>query len=1083
MTKAQVSPSAVWAQIHRLGEGLLRESRLEEQRDLIVQMTADLLEVKAELWLDERLFRLPGLNQVSTFLPDPPKGLMQRAFHDAEGCCQAEKDLAYAIPLRSQGLTIGVLLARRKSGSGFRKSELERLETLAGHAALALVASHRFAVEQWRLEQLNLVRRVSAQIANVLDLNSLTRRVTRLILDTFQYYYVAIFTLKPGRKTLEFWSSAGPGGKKTQRRSARAITVELGQGLIGEAAQTGEEIVTNDVAADPRYRRLEPLPGTRSEAVLPLKIGTRVLGTLDIQSDRLDSFHPNDLIVLRALADSIAIAVNRARLFSDLEERATQLSIITEVSKDITSVLELDELLTRVAGLIQEKLDFPYVHLYTVHLNRRQIIYEAGSGARSDALKGFTIGLDNSEGMIPWVARNGQTILTNDVSEEPRYKASPFPPENTRSELTIPLLYNNKPIGVLDLQSDRLNAFSEDDRIILEALADTIAAAIHNADLFQTERWRRQVADSLREVAGLLSADAGVDDVLDSVLRELERNLPCDVSAAWLLEGEELYLAHIHGAEHVEAEAAMHRWPEVNQYIFEALGATQPVIRKPTDPFDPTGLVRGYSADYSSIAASLRVGDRPLGVLILSHHTTGRYGHEAQAITSTFASYAAVAIENARLFDSAQEQAYASAALLQVAQTVVNTTSLEETIGSIVRITPILVGVKACAIYLWEKERFYPSQGYGFPDEVHAVLCKNSFGAGEFPLLDATREKAEMVIGVLARGLPEDWLEPELARNEQESYYAIQTSDQLLIGFPLAIRNDFYGVMLIEEDAESRRFRQKRIEIINGIVQQVAMSIQNDHLQKEMVARERFEHEIQLARQIQTTFLPEKLPELPQWDMAAVWRTARQVGGDFYDVFELPDRRLGLLIADVSDKGIPAALFMALTRTLIRAAVLDADSPAHVLKRVNDLIIPDNREEMFVTAVYGVLDIDTGRLTYANAGHNPPIWMNGKDREFVHLVRTCAALGVIEDMPVEERSINLHAGDTVLFYTDGLTEAFSPEGEAFGVENLESTLAACWDEPAARTLALLEKDVDRFLGSLQATDDLTMLALRRKNQA
>jgi serine phosphatase RsbU (regulator of sigma subunit) len=217
--------------------------------------------------------------------------------------------------------------------------------------------------------------------------------------------------------------------------------------------------------------------------------------------------------------------------------------------------------------------------------------------------------------------------------------------------------------------------------------------------------------------------------------------------------------------------------------------------------------------------------------------------------------------------------------------------------------------------------------------------------------------------------------------------------------------------------------------------------------------------------------------------MAAVWRTARQVGGDFYDVFELPNRRLGLLIADVSDKGIPAALFMALTRTLIRAAVLDADSPAQVLKRVNDLIIPDNREEMFVTAVYGVLDIDTGQLTYANAGHNPPIWLNRMDRELVHLGRTCAALGIIEDMPVEERSISLRAGDTVLFYTDGLTEAFSQEDEAFGVENLEKTLVVCWDETAARTLELLEKDVDKFLGSLQATDDLTMLALRRKNQA
>ena len=155
-----------------------------------------------------------------------------------------------------------------------------------------------------------------------------------------------------------------------------------------------------------------------------------------------------------------------------------------------------------------------------------------------------------------------------------------------------------------------------------------------------------------------------------SILRELERNLPCDVAAIWLLEGDNLYLAQVHGADIMEVDSAAHRWPEAYGFLASALAAEQPIIRKPDDPIGPTGTALGYSADYSSIAAGLRAGDRPLGVLTLSHHTSGRYGHEAQAMTATFANYAAVAIENARLYDSAQEQAYASAALLQVAQAV-----------------------------------------------------------------------------------------------------------------------------------------------------------------------------------------------------------------------------------------------------------------------------------------------------------------------------------------------------------------------------------------------------------------------------
>ena len=422
--------------------------------------------------------------------------------------------------------------------------------------------------------------------------------------------------------------------------------------------------------AEPQFREERLLPGTKSEAVLPLKIGKKLLGVLDIQSDKINGFHPNDLLVFRTLADNIAMAVNKSQIFSELVTRAEHLSIVAEVSKELTSIPDLTELLYRVASIIHERLKFPHVYVFTVHTNRRQIIFEAGSGEWAHSLAGYSISMDNPSGMIPWVIRNERILLANNVQKEPYYSPSPFPPENTKSELTIPLIFNKNPVGVLDIQSDRKNAFSPEDQEICEALADTIAVAIYKAELFRTERWRRQVADSLRDVTGLISAEMGVDEVIDSVLRELQQNLPCDIAAAWLLDGDDLYLAHIHGSDLVETEDARKSWPETEKVLGEILLTTQPIIRKPTDPFEPTGIARGFSADYSSISVALRVGDRSLGLLTLSHHTTGRYGHEAEAVITTFANYSAVAIENARLYDSAQEQAYASAALLQVAQTI-----------------------------------------------------------------------------------------------------------------------------------------------------------------------------------------------------------------------------------------------------------------------------------------------------------------------------------------------------------------------------------------------------------------------------
>ncbi|MBM3152629.1 MAG: GAF domain-containing protein [Chloroflexi bacterium] len=1067
-----------WQKVLWLGDQILTQDGLPCQRELIQAEVGEMLAAGAVLWLDESLFHLPGRDEAACFPPAPPTETLSRCHQAGQAIASTDGRVA-AVPLKHQELSLGALEITRPGSDPFNKSDQDLLLGIAGHIALSLVVSHRTAVEQWRIEQLTLVRRVSSQIANMLDLDELCRRVTGLIQSTFHYYYVAIFTYEAEQQVLQLRSGFGPRRGRGRRAGSPALQVQVGEGLIGHVAASGEEVVSNDIRTEPRFRFVNSLPATRSEVALPLKVENTVLGVLDLQSDLLGTFHPNDLLVLRSLADNIATAIEAARLFGNLDKRASQLSAVAEVGRNIASILELSELLFRVAAIIQERFGFPYVSMFSVHPNRRQVIYEAGSGARSGDMQGYRLSLDDPEGIIPWVARNGKTVLANDVDHEPLFKPSPLPPEDTRAELCVPFIYDERVVGLMDIQSDRPGAFRDDDRLLFEALADTVATAVHNADLYRTERWRRQVADSLREVAGLLSTDVSLDDVLDTILRQLENNLPCEVASIWLADNDEIYLAHLHGADPLEVQAAAQRWPEAHDYLTGALTSEEPVIRKPIDPLGPTGLACGFAADYSSIAAPLKVDNQPVGLLTLSHHSPGRYGHEAQAMTATFASYAAVAIENARLYDSAQEQAYASAALLQVAQTVANSNTLDETLASIARITPILVGVKSCAIYLFENGRFHPSQAYGIPDEVQSLILNGDFSPGDFPLLDAVRDRSQTIVGILTSDAGEEWLEPELARTEEDTIYALQGGDHLLLGFPVMVRNDLFGVMLVEEAGEARRFRQKRVEIVNGIAQQVALSIQNEHLQQEMVLRERLEHEVHLARQIQQTFLPEKLPVFANWELAARWRPARQVGGDFYDVFELPDGRLGLFIADVSDKGIPAALFMALTRTLVRAVVFDTPSPAAAMQRVNDLIIPDNQQSMFVTAVYVVLDLKTGDVTYANVGHNPPFWFSATSKRIESLSRSGMALGVVENIPIADKTIHLDPGDCLLMYTDGVTEAFSSAGEAYGDQRLKGFLASCAGDPVESLLATIESDVEAFAGELPPADDLTILAIKR----
>ena len=1082
---AAIRSSKDWLQLASLGEQLRSEDSLSAQRDRIAAMANRLIEGKVDVWLHENIFRLPDWKDGQVFPPQPTLDGMKQAIKAGKLVNNKKKDKGKktashstfaAIPLEDQGITLGALQVSRAKGPEFSKDELNLLQGLGQIISVNLFASHRAEVEQFRLRQLNLVREVSAQIANVLDVDDLASQVTRLIQKTFNFYYVAFFTLDPTDNALHFRASA-VAPRKGRRKASIALEVEIGQGLIGEAAKTGMEIVCDDVQSDAHYRFIDSLPETRSEVVIPLKIEDHILGVLDVQSNQPSAFHPIDLLILRALADNVARAVDGAKLYSALSRRASQLTLVSEVSKSVTSTLDLSQLMRDAASLIHEKFGYPHVSLFTVHPNRRMIMYEAGSGKRSKKLEGFIIPLDDPDGIMPWVARQGKTVLANDVSKDTRYVQSPLPPKNTKSELCVPLIFNERVVGLLDIQSDQLNAFTEDDRVMFEAVADTMAAAIRNADLYRSEQWRRQVADSLRDVAGLVSSNAGLDEVLEMILAELDRNLPVDVSAVWLLQDGELCLSAVHGIDGAQLESTCMAFPESTYVMAEALESEIPIIRRPEDPMGPAGLTMNFEPHYSSIVAPLRVGDRPLGVLALAHHTAGRYGHEARAIAGTFANYAAVAMENTRLFDAAQEQAYASAALLQVAQAVVSMNDLDEILSSIIRIMPILVGVKRVVLYRLDMEyqTLQASQEYGFSEEEEAVISEKILPVSDFPVIVWALEQNTLVTYPLkAEATPLDWfaIQPG-AENEAHDIDA----DRLLIAVPLSIKHDIFGIMLIEEDENARRFRSRRLEIINGIAQQAALAIQNDLLQQEMVVRERLETEVQLARQIQQTFIPSILPTHPNWQIAARWRTARQVGGDFYDVIELPNNKLGIFIADVADKGMPAALFMALTRTLMRAAILETSSPAEALRRVNDSLLPDTQQGMFITAVYGELDLEQGTFTYVNAGHNPPFWVK-TDGGFEKLTRTSIALGVMEQPSIEQRAISFKPGETLLLYTDGLTEAFSPSGDLFGEVRLLDVMASLAAGTAEEVITSIEECLNDFIDTEPLADDLTMLAIR-----
>jgi sigma-B regulation protein RsbU (phosphoserine phosphatase) len=252
---------------------------------------------------------------------------------------------------------------------------------------------------------------------------------------------------------------------------------------------------------------------------------------------------------------------------------------------------------------------------------------------------------------------------------------------------------------------------------------------------------------------------------------------------------------------------------------------------------------------------------------------------------------------------------------------------------------------------------------------------------------------------------------------------------------------------------------------------------------KYLVELERKKQELKIAFDIQQSFLPESTPKIEGFELSALSRPAREVGGDFYDFIPITKDKLGLVIADVSGKGIPAALFMALSRTLIHATTMGNLTVANSIGQANKLIFADAKSGVFVTLFYAVLDSKQMILRYVNAGHNPPILLRGASNDIVLLKARGIALGVIEDVEFQEAEIKLAQGDQVIFYTDGITEAINEKEEQFSQERLFNIIKENYALSAQDLMKKIENEVNIFVKDQPQFDDITLMILKVTDKA
>jgi len=460
----------------------------------------------------------------------------------------------------------------------------------------------------------------------------------------------------------------------------------------------------------------------------------------------------------------------------------------------------------------------------------------------------------------------------------------------------------------------------------------------------------------------------------------------------------------------------------------------------------------------SSLAVPLMRGTEIIGALEAVNKRTGEFTRQDVEMLSALSDQVAIALDNARLHGRLTREKREKDLLYEVGVRISSSLDMEEVMGLILQCLKEVVEYHAGGVFLVDPDSMeilrLTARGYA-PEMEDWVKLK--FGEG--------------VVGWVA-----NHVEPVIIGDvsKDSRYLSARPSTRSEIVVPLLLGERIVGVINLEND-ELDAFTSEDLDLIRTFGTQAAISIERAKLHRELVEKRRLEHELELARSIQQTFLPDHVPDIPGYDLSAINLPSEEVSGDYYDMIRVSEDHWGIVVADVFGKGIPASLVMASFRASLLAEIRNNYSIGTIMAKVNRLIWESVEPERCVTACYGVLDARARVLTYSNAGHFYPLVLRGS--ETLRLDRGGMILGVLPDTEYEEGRIDLESGDLLLFFTDGLTEAESPDGEPFGEDRLMETARSAIGLSCEDIVQRIHESISGFSDG-KLIDDFTLIAMK-----
>ncbi|MBI5876929.1 MAG: SpoIIE family protein phosphatase [Chloroflexi bacterium] len=467
----------------------------------------------------------------------------------------------------------------------------------------------------------------------------------------------------------------------------------------------------------------------------------------------------------------------------------------------------------------------------------------------------------------------------------------------------------------------------------------------------------------------------------------------------------------------------------------------------------------------SVLCAPLQSGGRTVGAIYVDNRLkSGAFGPQDLDLLGALAHQAAIALDNARMFRDVNTRLQSLRLIHDINADLTSTLNLNRVlIASLERIQQVL-GTEAGSILMLEGDELVFKVAVGeASDRLNPFRIPKGHGLAGWVVENAR--------GVVINDVQHD---PRFYSNVDAGTGFITRE---LMAAPLIMNGRVTGV--VEVFNKPGGFSDADLDLLSTIGSSAAIAIENARLYEVAVEKGRLERELQVAHEVQANLIPRETPRVPGWSFAAQWQSALEMSGDYYDFVSDDPARVGVVLGDVADKGMAAALFMALTRSTMRASAAGSASPALALARTNRLVAADSANGMFVTLCYAQIEPASGALRIANAGHPAPILYRAASGDVVELTRHGIALGVIDDAEYVEESATMQSGDILLIYTDGVTDALNARGEDFGHDRLLETVRDFCRRTPADLHAKLSSTLKQFVGATPPADDMTFVIVRR----